>query len=319
MRRSRMWVATGLVVVSAAMIAACSPSMNGSSSGGAASLGGAAAHDAGPAAEPGAVSAPIASGGVDSTSGGSGGKAVDTAVTLTSPALILTADLEVRVAKPADVATTAGRAEDIAAAAGGRTDADDQSSGQSATATLTLKVPPAGFTAVLRRLAALGTAQSQRQATQDVTTQLVDVTSRVASAQAAITQLNKLYAQATKVSDIIEIETTLAQREADLESLEAQRNALRTQTAFATITLDLTTTVTIVHHHHSTTGFVGGLRRGWDNFAHAASWLSGAAGAVLPFAVLIGLLAAAAEVLRRRLRRSAPGAAPSSPGVGQVE
>jgi hypothetical protein len=112
MQRTRIWVTAGLVVATAAVIAACSPS-SARSSNSAASLGGGGQVDSA-AAEPGAAAGATAGG---ATSAGSGGKAVDTAVTLTSPALILTGDLEVRVGKAADVAVAASRAEGIAAGA----------------------------------------------------------------------------------------------------------------------------------------------------------------------------------------------------------
>jgi hypothetical protein len=53
-------------------------------------------------------------------------------------------------------------------------------------------------------------------------------------------------------------------------------------------------------HHRS--GFIGGLENGWDAFVRAASWVATAAGAVLPFAVVLLLVAVAARLVWTRLR-----------------
>lgn len=236
---------------------------------------------------------------------------------LAGPDLIRIAELRVELAHAAAVAPAANRADQIAIAAGGRVDADNRTSGAQASAALTLKVPAGSLIDVLTRLAALGTEKSRQLSTQDVTSQLVDVTSRVTSAKAAIAQLEQLYARATKVAEVIQIETTLAQREADLESMESQQHALQAQTALATVTLELTTAASAPPHPRpASTGFTGGLRRGWDNLTRASSWLAAAVGAVLPFAVLFAILAGAALLVRRRRQRAAgapPDPAPASP------
>ncbi len=51
----------------------------------------------------------------------------------------------------------------------------------------------------------------------------------------AIVRLRTLYAGASKVADVITIESELATRESDLESLEAQQRALAAQTSMATV------------------------------------------------------------------------------------
>ena len=83
-------------------------------------------------------------------------------------------------------------------------------------------------------------AGAARRAPQDVTGKVADVDSRVDSARESILRLRTLYADATKVSDVIAIEQELATRQAELESLEAQQRALSTQTSQATVRLSLT-------------------------------------------------------------------------------
>jgi hypothetical protein len=233
---------------------------------------------------------------------------VPIAKTLPAQALIRTADISVELAHGRSVAAPADRAEQIAVAAGGQVFADERTGGRSPTATITLKVPGDALGAVVDKLAALGKEKARRTSTQDVTTQVADVDSRVRSARASIAQLRLLFDRAVKVSDLIALESELSQREADLEALEAQQRSLAAQTTMATVSLHLSTagTARITHKDAETGGFVGGLRDGWHAFASAAGAVATGVGAVLPFLVLALVIASAAVVLRRRYRSSSP-------------
>jgi hypothetical protein len=189
-------------------------------------------------------------------------------------------------------------------------DTDDRTSGRFASATLVLRVPPDQLESLLTQLSRLGVERSRHSTTQNVTGKVADVNSRVTSAQAAITQLTKLYNRAKKVSDIITIENELAQRESDLEALQAEQRALHAQTSMATVTLQLITlprkTPPPPVKKHTDGGFLGGLKNGWHAFAHGAQLLATAVGAVLPFALLAAALAAIARLLWPRWRRRTP-------------
>jgi hypothetical protein len=134
------------------------------------------------------------------------------------------------------------------------------------------------------------------------------VNSRVASARAAINRLRVLYQHAHKVGNVITIEDELNQRESDLESLQAQSRALSAETSTAAVTLSLTSPPAPAPKplpkpaHHSRSGFVGGLVNGWHAFTKGVSVLATIVGAVLPFAVLLVVLAVAARLLWPRLR-----------------
>ena len=67
-------------------------------------------------------------------------------------------------------------------------------------------------------------------------------------------------------------------------------------------------------------GFVGGVKRGWDGFTGAAAWVAEAVGTLLPFLVLLLLLGIALRVFGARLprlpRRNTPTPIPSRVGQG---
>ncbi len=310
MRRTVLMAAA---IVAVATVGACSQGGSGKRSvdGFAASANGAAPAAAGGKAALNGSNGSVASGG--SAAGDGAAPAADAAASLADgTAKIRTAQLTVAVRR-GGVAAAANRADAIATAAGGEVDADNRSTGPNAEATLQLRVPPTALQQVLDDLSALGTERSRQSSTTDVTEKVADVNSRVASAQRSIAALRTLYSSATKVGDVIAIETELSTREADLESLQAQQRALARQTDMAAVTLDLQTAaraVAPVKPAKHRTGFVGGLQRGWDGFVRAAGWVATGVGTLLPFLALLFVLALAARVLWRRLPHHPHGPSP---------
>jgi hypothetical protein len=236
---------------------------------------------------------------------------------LTQAAKIRVAGLTVAIKGAANVAKQADAADAIALAAGGDVDADDRTSGRHATASLLLRVPPAALQPTLRQLAKLGDERYRKLSTTDVTQEVADVGSRIASAHDSIKRLRVLYASAQKVRDVIQIENELNTREAALESLQARQRSLSLETADATINLSLVTAAkkkaVAVHHKQAKQhgGFIGGLDRGWDGFVAAAVWIASAVGTVLPFVALLVILALAARRFGWAIPRHRPSPAPT--------
>ncbi|MDT4958734.1 MAG: hypothetical protein QOD31_2533, partial [Pseudonocardiales bacterium] len=303
----RIVLATGAaVLVGMVLLAGCSqanPGKAGSGGGVADSAQGKGAAAAANGAVPNGSGARAALPGAPAPAG-----PVQVKAPVTSAALIRTADLVVEIAHGPDVAAQANRAEQIATAAGGQVFADDRTAGTKPTAALTLKVPGESLSSVLAKLAALGKEKSRQSSTKDVTTQVADVSSRVRSAQASISRLQVLFSRAVKVGDVIALENELSQREADLESLQAQQRSLESQTEMATVTLNLSTAsaaAVMPKKNQDKGGFLGGLQRGWRAFTHGAGAVATGIGAALPFLALGLLILGAAVLLRRRMRHAA--------------
>lgn len=202
---------------------------------------------------------------------------------------ILTAAVRVDVK---DVRQATSAAEQVAVGAGGEV-AQEQVDLQvdSPRATLQLQVPPNRLDAALDSLAALGHERSRSRGTEDVTDQVVDVSSRLATQQASVVRVRKLLDRAGSLSDVVRLESELAQREADLESLQARLRSLNNRVAMAQVTVDLTTGGGPAHVKVAKVGFGSGLRSGWHALQAVARVAGATLGAVLPF--LPVLLAAA--------------------------
>jgi hypothetical protein len=303
-RRAAAW--TLLLTVGACVLAA------GCSSGGASangmSLNGTAAG-AGAVSAPGPAHAPSVSGGAKAASGaGTSASAGLTAVPLPGgQSVIFTATLNLRAT---NVQATVAKATQLAQAAGGYVSGENASMTQSRHArpmvSIQFKVPAADFQSTLGALSALGAKQSETQRAQDVTGTVADVNSRVASAQAAIAQFRKLLSHAGTVGGLLTVQEQINQEEASLEALLSQQRALSRETTYATISMTVTgPPPPRTHHqrHQGVAGFLGGLTAGWRALRVVVAALLTLAGAVLPFAIPLGLAAVAVVATRRWLGR----------------
>jgi hypothetical protein len=306
-RRAAAW--TLLLTVGACLLAAgCS---SGGSSGGASTNGAAARDGAVPAALPAhapAVSAGTSAGGAT----GSGASAGLTAVPVPGgQSVIFTATLSLRAG---DIQATVAKATQLAQAAGGYVSGEHANMTASrrnkAMVSIQFKVPAADYQSTLGALSALGGKRSETQQAQDVTGTVADVNSRVASAEAAIAQLRTLLSRAGTVGGLLTVQEQINQEEASLEALQSQQRALARETSYATISMTVTGTPSPRaggQPHQGVAGFLGGLAAGWRGLRVVVAALLTLAGAVLPFAIPLGLAAWAAIATRRWLgrRRSA--------------
>ncbi|WLQ51703.1 DUF4349 domain-containing protein [Streptomyces poriferorum] len=177
---------------------------------------------------------------------------------------------------------------------------------------LVLRVPQDEYDSVLRELSGAGKLLSRSSTAKDVTGQVVDVESRIATQRASVARVRKLMERADKLVDVVTLEGELSSRQASLESLLAQQASLRDRTTLATITLDLTEPETAAEADEDP-GFLDALSGGWHAFVTMLRWLGMAVGAAAPF------LAAAAVllVLWRLAARRWGGKAGQRPPAGQ--
>ena len=166
-----------------------------------------------------------------------------------------------------------------------------------------IKVPAAEFHAALTELGRLGKVQSQSISTADVAGQTVDLQARLAAQRAAIDRLEGLVKRANGVSDVLAVERELDTRLADLESLQAQLDALDHRTQYATIAAHFAGHVVAAQPKAKhLPGFVAGLRTGWHSFTGFIPGVSAVIGFALPSSPLLLIGALVIIVARRRGR-----------------
>jgi hypothetical protein len=169
---------------------------------------------------------------------------------------------------------------------------------------LTLRVPAASFDTALDRLGALGTVRHREQSVEDVTTQVIDIDARVKAQAESVASIQRLLARAKTIAEIMSIESQLASRQAELDSLTQQQKWLADQTSMSTVQLGVT--LPAKQADETSSGFLGGLERGWHALGDSTVAVATAIGAVLPFAVVLGVVGIPAWVLVRRRRHPDP-------------
>lgn len=157
--------------------------------------------------------------------------------------IIYTARIAVETA---DVATAGAQATSIIEDLGGFVFAQDTRTQGRARTTLTFKVRPQQFSAALERLSNVGELVEQTVNAEDVTGIVVDLASRISTAEVSVNRLREFLSQATEVEGVAELERELASRESDLERLRGQLRSLRDRVDLATITLSITESVEAV-------------------------------------------------------------------------
>ncbi|GGK30920.1 lipoprotein [Pilimelia terevasa] len=225
--------------------------------------------------------------------------------------VVRTGTLAVRVDRAGDVETAAARAVALTQAAGGYVGEDRRDRGTGAAqATLTVRVPAAGFEALLGQLAGVGREESRQIGTQDVTEEVVDVDARLASQQASVNRTRAMLAQARTVAELVSLEGELARREAELASLQARKRSLADRTALSTVTLEIRGPGVAAAAPREP-GFGSGLAAGWRALVSSLRVLAAVLGLLAPWVLLLGGPAwLTARWLRRRRARPAAAAAP---------
>ncbi|MFF8413474.1 DUF4349 domain-containing protein [Streptomyces omiyaensis] len=252
-----------------------------------------------------------------SGSGSAGAKGDAAAPASKAPAVqhvIRTASLSVEVDR---VAPTADRVRAVVSGAGGRVESEttERVDDRYGASTMVLRVPQDRYDRVLSELAGTGKLLSRKAEAQDVTDQVVDVQSRIATQRASVARVRALMDRAERLGDVVTLEGELSRRQADLEALLAQQASLKDRTSLATITLNL--------HEKERAAVEGGeteegrpglgeaLGGGWSALVAVVAWVLVVLAALAPWLVVAAAAYAVWRwVVRPRLRARAAVAAP---------
>jgi Ca-activated chloride channel family protein len=114
--------------------------------------------------------------------------------------------------------------------------------------------------------------------------------------------------RAGNVADLLAAESSLTQRQAELDSLRAQRAAIGDQISYATINVNLSTKPSVTQG-----GFLGALERGWHSLLSAVHGVVMAAGFLIPWTPVLAVLTLVVIlVVRRKPFRRASSAEPAA-------
>lgn len=225
--------------------------------------------------------------------------------------VIVTGWVTVTVEDPLEAASEAIR---IAESVGGRVDSRNEyapSNGDKGSATLTLRLPAEGLTQTLDQIKALGEVREVSLNSSDVTMATQDLDARISALSAAIDRLEALLETATNTDDLIALETAITDRQAQLESLEAERRYYADQVALSTVTVNLQSVADAPVEEPVT--FWDGLIAGWNAFVAFFAGLVVVLGVLLPWLVFAAIVTAVILLIVRARRKRKAAAAASAP------
>ena len=187
---------------------------------------------------------------------------------------------------------------------------------------ISIRVPSADLTDVIAALGDSGEVLSSSTSKQDVTSVSIDLQARVDSTKASVERLTELMAQSGTVSELIEAEVALTDRQAQLESYEQQLASLDDQVAMSSLQVQLTTAAAPTTADPA--GFGDGLLAGWNGLVVSLNALVIAVGFILPWVAIAGVVVLIVWLIRRTRRnrkaRASDESRPAlSPGASRAD
>jgi Domain of unknown function (DUF4349) len=115
---------------------------------------------------------------------------------------------------------------------------DRKGDGDQTVATATYRIPAASWDSALVALRGLADkVLAEQTQSQDVTGDVVDLGARITNLQATEAALQAIMARATKISDVLDVQTQLTDVRGQIEQLSTQRKHLQDQAGYSTLTV----------------------------------------------------------------------------------
>lgn len=217
--------------------------------------------------------------------------------------VVKTASMTVTVANTSEAADKAAL---LAEDADGRVDSRSEDAGSErglARTTMVLRVPVEKLDGVVRELKTLGKVQNAETTSEDVTAQRVDLDARIKALQTSVDRLLAIMRDADDPDALIKAEDALSERQAELDSLRAQRDQLGDRIEYSTVNATFVAEQVGGPAPKQYEGFTGQIERGWDALVSVVGSLVLLLGLLLPW---LGVIAIAAGVTYGVVRLARP-------------
>jgi hypothetical protein len=173
----------------------------------------------------------------------------------------------------------------------------------SAAGTIVLEVPQSTFTLLVAQVQDVGHATSVNTSSDNVTTQYVDLQSRITALNVSLRQYFAIMTRATTITAILAVQNQINNIQNQIQQNEGQLKTLNNLTTYSDLTVYLSAT-----GHHGAAGPRTGFKKAWHDgvsgFVAGFQWLIRLAGplffALLMLGVLYGLVRFGRRALLRR-------------------
>lgn len=243
-----------------------------------------------------------------STTDGAGAAASD-AETVAGQKLVRTASLTLRTtAFEADLESVQALLDSLGGYVENLYQYGDVASGDTRTASLSVRVPSENLDAFLSGVEGVGRVTDRSESVTDMTVQYTDNQARLDTLYAKMERLNQLMAQAQEVSDLIELESAIADTQYEIERYETSQRSIDRRVDMSAVSVTL---LEDTPAQSATAEDVGLGERLGAALNASLRWLGGFlrnmlvfVTMILPVAVPVAAIAAAWLIVRRRRSRS---------------
>jgi hypothetical protein len=176
------------------------------------------------------------------------------------------------------------------------------SAGSFATGTVVLEVPQRTFTRLVTQVQGVGHVTSVNTTSNNVTSQYVDLQSRITALNVSLHQYFTIMTRATTISAILAVQSQINNIQNQIQQYEGQLKVLNSETTYSALTVNLTSGT-----HHGTAGPRTGFNKAWHDsitgFIAGFQWLLRLGGPLLFALVVLTALYALVRFGRRALLR----------------
>lgn len=173
-------------------------------------------------------------------------------------------------------------------------------------ASLTLRIPQEQLETFLQGAGSLGRVISQTETAQDVTATYQDTAARLATQQAKMERLQALMSETASLSELLELESAIADTQYTLDSLQSQLNDTDNQVSYATVDVSLReeTSADAISSREVGLGerLMAGLQTGWETFWNFCKDMLVFLSAALPYLATVAVVAILLRIIYRNKR-----------------
>ena len=171
------------------------------------------------------------------------------------------------------------------------------------TAYLTLRIPQDGLDAYLAGTESLGRVTSKSESAQDVTASYQDTQTRLNTQLALMERLQALITESGDLSDLLALESQIADTQYMIDSLHSSLNSTDRQVSYSTVNVTLKEEKTI-ELTDTTVSFgeriLSAVAVGWEAFTSFLGDMVVFLVAALPFMVIVAVVVIVIKLIRRR-------------------
>lgn len=177
----------------------------------------------------------------------------------------------------------------------------------------TLRIPSAKYDAFVGTLATYGSLKEISTSTEDVGAAIADLDARTQALESSIARLRELMNKAESTADLLEAESQMTSRQAELDGIKAQRTWYADQVEMSTLDVTITSPLSF----RSEPGSV--WEQSWQGFVDGVTTIVVGIVWLLPWAILLALILTPLLIWRGRRRRAKLARSAQSEGITTTE